>query len=77
MKIKHLKNNLTEFTIDSNTQVLVSYDTPVAAYLGGVYYKTAKKWSRTTSRHLSFWLESVTAVEKDQSFFDNLLKVTA
>jgi hypothetical protein len=77
MKIKPIKNNLTEFTFNSNNQILVSYETPVAAYIDGIYYKTAKKWSRTTNRHLSFWLESVNAVEKEQSFFDNLMAVQA
>jgi len=75
MKLKRIKNNLTEITTASNNQILVSYETPVAAHIEGVYYKTAKKWSQTTTRHLSFWLESVKAVEKEQSFFDNLMAV--
>jgi len=77
MNIKPIKNNLTEITTTSNDKILVSYETPVAAHIEGVYYKTAKKWSKTTTRHLSFWLESVKAVEKEQSFFDNLMAVQA
>jgi hypothetical protein len=77
MKIKPIKNNLTEFTFNPNYQILVSYETPVAAYIDGVYYKTAKNWSKTTNRHLSFWLGGVGAVEKEQGFFDDLMAVQA
>ena len=77
MKLKRIKNNLTEITTASNDKILVSYETPVAAHIEGVYYRTAKKWSQTTTRPLSFWLESVKAVEKEQSFFDNLMAVQA
>ena len=77
MKLKRIKNNLTEITTASNNQILVSYETPVAAHIEGVYYRTAKKWSKTTTRHLSYWFGGVEAVEKEQSFFDNLLAVQA
>jgi hypothetical protein len=77
MKLKPIKQNLAELTTSSDDQILISYDTPVAAYIEGVYYRTAKKWSKTTSRHLSFWLGDVEADEKDQSFFDDLLAVQA
>jgi hypothetical protein len=77
MKLKPIKSNLAEITTTSDDQILISYDTPVAARIKGVYYRTAKKWSRTTNRHLSFWLEQVKAVEKDQSFFDDLLAIQA
>jgi hypothetical protein len=77
MKLKRIKPNLTEITTSSDDQILISYKTPVAAHIEGVYYRTAKNWSRTTNRHLSFWLEQVKAVEKDQSFFDNFLAVNA
>ena len=76
MKIK-LKSNLTELTTSSNDKIFISYETAVAACIEGVYYKTAKKWSRTTSRHLSFWLEDVEAAEREQIFFDDLLTVNA
>ena len=77
MKTKRIKNNLTEITTASNNKILVSYETPVAAHIEGVYYRTAKKWSKTTTRHLSYWFGGVEAEEKDQSFFDDLLAVQA
>jgi len=77
MTTKSLTANLTEITTASNDQILVSYNTPVAARVEGAYYKTARKFSKTTSRHISRWLESIKATEKDQSFFNNLLSVTA
>lgn len=77
MNIKSITANLTEITTASNDQILVSYSTPVAARVEGAYFKTAQKFSKTTSRHISKWLESIKATEKDQSFFDNLLTVTA
>ena len=77
MNIKPITANLTEITTSSKDQILVSYSTPVAARIEGVYYKTSQKFSKTTSRHISKWLESIKATEKEQSFFDNLLAVNA
>ena len=77
MNIKSIASNLTEITTASKDQILVSYSTPVAARIEGAYYKTAQKFSKTSSRHISKWLEKVNAVEKEQSFFDDLLAVKA
>ena len=53
-----------------------SYDTPVAAKVGATYYKTEEKFSNTTSRHLSKWLEGVQYEVQPQSLFDKaILKV--
>ena len=60
--------------------VLVSYETPVAARIeGGLFYRTEKKFSRTTSRHITNWLSENNCKDygiKPQSFFDNLLSAT-
>lgn len=45
----------------SNMSILVSYQTPVAVRvfqgINGVHlFKTDKKWSTTTSRHINKWL---------------------
>ena len=77
MNIKPITANLTEITTSSKDQILVSYSTPVAARVEGAYYKTVQKFSKTTSRHISKWLEKVNATEKEQSFFDNLLAIKA
>ena len=55
-------------------RVLFSYATPVACYDKHTYdyYRTAKKWSVTTSRHINKWLDGVQATEKPQEFFDSM-----
>ena len=50
---------------------LVSYKTPVAAYVKGVFYKTSTKFSRTTSKHINKWLAGATASEVDQTVIEN------
>jgi hypothetical protein len=55
--------------------VLFSYSTPVASYDKRTldYYRTDKKWSMTTTRHINKWLDGVQATHKPQSYFDCLL----
>jgi hypothetical protein len=74
MKINQIKANQTEIIINSGKIVFCSYNTPVAACVDGTYYRTSKKWSNTTSKHVNSWLDGVKAEEKEQSFFDDLLK---
>ena len=73
MLVKNIGSNQTEVTKSNGDTILVSYSTPVAANVGGQFYRTAKKWSTTTSRHINKWLSGAKAEEKPQSFFDNLL----
>jgi len=72
MNLKPLASNKTELTLGDGTQVLFSYQTPVACWINGEYFKTSKKWSNTTSRHINSWVHLAT--EKPQEFFDNLVK---
>jgi len=55
-----------------------SYETPVAAHISGKgHFKTEKKWSKTTSKHISEWLRIMGAHEcevQPQDFFDSLTK---
>ena len=74
MKLTKLGNNKIELNLD-NAQVLVSYETPVAACINNQFFRTSKKWSVTTSKHITQWLEGIKAEERDQSFFDKLLEV--
>ena len=53
--------------------VLFSYQTPVACEYNGQYYRTATKYSNTTTRHINTWLCGINAEEKPQEFFDNLV----
>ena len=77
MKLNNLGANQTEIEMDGKT-VLFSYKTPVAAWIGNGtefgYFRTNKKWSVTTSRHINKWLGDIRATEKEQEFFDNLVK---
>ena len=73
MNIKQLGSNQTELEI-KGARVLFSYSTPVACESVGKRYRTAKKWSQTTSRHINAWLEGAEAEEVPQEFFENLLK---
>jgi len=52
---------------------LVSYKTPVAAYVKGKFYKTSTKFSRTTSKHINKWLGPVKADEISQDVIENWL----
>lgn len=72
MKVENIGSNMTEVKTKKGT-ILVSYSTPVAARINGKYYRTSKKWSSTTSKHINQWLDGAKAEEKPQSFFDNLL----
>ena len=73
LSLHKLGNNETEITTNGAV-VLFSYDTPVAACIDGEYFKTSKKWSMTTSKHINNWCRGASiATEKDQSFFDELV----
>lgn len=58
--------------------ILVSYATPVAAVVDGVFYKTRARFSVTTSKQISQWRPSVPygvyAGEMSQSYFNDLYK---
>ncbi len=76
MRVNNLGANKTELVTDSGLIVLFSYQTPVAAQLpSGRYVKTSKKWSRTTTKHITQWLTGVYSdvEEVEQSFIDNLV----
>jgi hypothetical protein len=76
MNLKQVGTNMTELEI-GEYKVLFSYQTPVAALHIGHFpglFKTEKKWSATTTRHISKWLDGRSDVfTKPQSFFDSLI----
>jgi hypothetical protein len=73
MRIKPIASNMTELVLNDGTQVLFSYETPVACKLNHNYYRTSYKWSKTTSRHINKWLDGVQAIQADQGFFNDLV----
>jgi hypothetical protein len=72
MNLNRIQNNLIEITLHNGKKVLFSYCTPVASWEEGQFYKTEKKWSNTTTRHINKWLAGTPAEPQDQTFFDNL-----
>ncbi len=53
---------------------LVSYNTPVAAYLSGLgFYRTTTKFSRTTSKHINKWIGAANANTIDQKALEDML----
>ena len=67
MKIRVIGQNQTEVT-NGNMSILFSYNTPVA-YVNhqlGKFFKTSKKWSKTTSKHINQWLDGSDASEISQ-----------
>jgi hypothetical protein len=76
MKLTPLASNMTEITL-SDKRILFSYETPVAYQdldTVGTYYKTVKKWSTTTTRHISKWLGGNAAKLVSQDYLDDLVK---
>jgi len=72
MKLTPIQENMTEVEMGTG-KVLFSYKTPVAYINGlGQHFKTEKKWSATTTRHINKWLNGYKAEEKSQEFFDTL-----
>ena len=71
MKLTPIASNQNEVEIAGN-RVLFSYRTPVAAWVDGQAYRTEKRWSVTTSRHINQWFGGMKAIERPQSYFDNL-----
>lgn len=77
MKLNPIGSNMTEVETEKGL-VLFSYKTPVAAVVNGQPYKTSKRWSNTTTRHINKWFSpgfvgSQIVVEKPQAFFDSLV----
>jgi len=74
MKVKNIGSNMAEVTTGIG-DILVSHSTPVAACMadGSGFYRTKKAHSKTTSRHVSKWLNGAKAQERPQEFFDSLI----
>lgn len=73
LRLRHLGISQVEVRSDVVT-VLFSYDTPVAAYIGGTgYIQTSARWSRTTTGHIKSWLDGRYARMVPQETLDTLL----
>jgi len=70
LSINVICSNQTEL-IANGVKVLFRYNTPVACWINGQFYKTRQKWSVTTSKHINKWAHL--PLEKEQVFFDGLV----
>jgi len=70
LSLNIIGSNQTELTANG-VKVLFSYNTPVACWINGQFYKTNKRWSVTTSKHVNKWAHL--PLEKEQGFFDGLV----
>ena len=71
-RLEQLASNMTEVTI-GDKMILFSYRTPVAYHeVGKGYFRTNKKWSVTTSKHINKWIGS-TWEYVDQSVLDEMV----
>jgi hypothetical protein len=58
MQIRAIGSNQTEAETSDGTRVLVSYATPVAAYIvGRGYVRSSEHYSKTTTGHINKWLD--------------------
>lgn len=75
VSIKRLGANSTVLRLSNGGEILFSYETPVAAFIPGRgYVKTDKYYSRTTSKHITEWVDGgKAATVKDEE----ILKLTA
>lgn len=73
LRLKNIKKNSHLLVLDSQNEILFSYDMPVAALYDGTAVVTDKHYSTTTSRHINEWLQSRDSVCQPQSWFDTLL----
>jgi len=71
--LKTLGANKTQVEINGHI-VFFSYNTPVAANLkDGGFVRTSTKYSVTTSKHITQWLDGAKAKEVPQADIDALI----
>ncbi len=81
MNLTPIKANMTELRILRNNEVvriLFSYQTPVALQSQSLgLMKTSQKWSRTTSKHITQWINEMhggmVPREMGQEYFDTFM----
>ena len=76
MKIKRLGTSKTLLVLPSGSEAFFSYDTPVAYQMhSGELFKTEEYYSRTTSKHITQYLNGREAETVSQSFINQLVGV--
>ena len=73
MKIKRLGASKTLLALPSGSEIFYSYNTPVACKVSGEFYKTKEYFSRTTSKHITQYLNGRYAHPVEQSFINQIV----
>jgi len=74
MQIKRLGTSKTLLVLPSGAEAFFSYETPVAFQMhSGELYKTKEYYSRTTSKHITQYLNGRDAEAVPQSFINQLV----
>ena len=80
MKVTPIGSNMTQIDTEKY-EILFSYQTPVAFVktvwnedIQKKYFKTNKRWSVTTTKHINKWLNGNKAQIIDQTILDSLLE---
>ncbi len=74
MKLSRIGYNKTLVVLNNGVEIFFSYDTPVAGRSADYeYFKTDTFYSKTTSRHINSYLETINNVSViPQDIIDNL-----
>lgn len=76
MKIKSYNyNKANSLELKNGMKILISYETPVAAFIYGQLY-ISEEWyngSKTTNKHLCWFCRKSEGIKKPQKFFDDLI----
>lgn len=62
MKLKQIAANVTELTIN-DTNVMFSYETPVAGWNDNGAFRTNEKFSVTTTKHINKYLAGLGVIK--------------
>ena len=75
MKLERLGASKSLLTLSSGSEIFYSYNTPVACKVSGEFYKTKEYFSRTTSKHITQYLNGRNAEAVPQSMINQLVGV--
>ena len=76
MKLERLGTSKSLLTLSSGSEIFYSYNTPVAFQMhSGEIFKTEEYYSRTTSKHITQYLNGREAEAVPQSMINQLVGV--
>lgn len=73
MNLKQMGPNHCLIQFENGNEIFLSYGTPVAGLTSDGYFRTAKKYSVTTTRHINKYLDGAKAWEVPQEAIDLLM----